>query len=148
MASIERSKLYLWVGHRYHEQPSRAFVAQSFFHTTDFDVLLPRLPKRLEGAFQYRPDHFILRLRKQGDKYRLMVDFQLFKTLKKVQRGLPRHLLPERDLNRLDSFLTQLHEAEPQRANEFIVYNQDTLATSRIQVSEDYSQYLRVTLAI
>lgn len=148
MASVERSKLYLWVGHRYHEQPSRAFIAQSFFHTTDFDVLLPRLPKRLEGAFQYRPDHFILRLRKRGDRYRLIVDFQLFKTLKRVQRGLPRHLLPERDLNRLDSFLTQLHEAEPQRANEFIVYNQDTLATSRVQISEDYSQYLCVTLAI
>jgi Domain of unknown function (DUF4338) len=148
MPSVERSKLYLWVGHRYHEQPSRAFLAQAFFHTTDFDVLLPRLPKRLEGAFRYRPDHFILRLRKHGDRYRLIVDFQLFKTLRKVQRGLPRHLLPERDLNRLDSFLTQLHEAGPQRANEFIVYNQDTLATSRVQMSEDCSQYLRVTLAI
>jgi hypothetical protein len=148
MTRVERSKLYLWVGHRYHEQPSRAFVAQAFFHTTDFDVLLPRLPKRLEGAYQYRPDHFVLRLRKHGERYRLIVDFQLFMTLRKVQKGLPRHLLPERDLNRLDSFLTQLHEADPQKANEFIVYNQETLATSRVQVSEDHSQYLRVTLAI
>jgi uncharacterized protein DUF4338 len=143
-ASVEhRSKLYLWVGHRYHEQPSRAFVAQSFFHTTDFDVLLPRLPKRLEGAFQYRPDHFILKLRNHGERYRLIVDFSLFETLRKVQKGLPRHLLPERDLNRLDSFLTQLHEAEPQRTSEFLVYNQETLKTSRIQISEDKAQYIR-----
>jgi hypothetical protein len=144
-SSAERNKLYLWVGHRYHEQPSRAFVAQSFFHTTDFDVLQPRLPKRLEGAFLYRPDHFVLRLRNNGDRFRLIIDFQLFKTLRRVRRGLPRHLLPERDLNRLDGFLTQLHEAGPLKANEFIIYNQETLATSRVQVSEDYSQYLRVT---
>jgi hypothetical protein len=148
-ASVEqRSKLYLWVGHRYHEQPSRAFVAQAFFHTTDFDVLLPRLPKRLEGAFDYRPDHFVLQLRKGGNRYRLIIDFPLFETLRRVQKGLPRHLLPERDLNRLDSFLTQLHEAEPQRTNEFIIYNQETLTTSRIQVSEDQSQYIRVTRAV
>lgn len=143
-----RSKLYLWVGHRYHEQPSSAFVAQAFFHTTDFDVLLPRLPQRLEGAFRYRPDHFILQLRKHGNRYRLVIDFSLFETLRKVQKGLPRHLLPERDLNRLDSFLTQLHEAQPQRTSEFLVYNQETLTTSRIQVSEDHSQYIRVTLTV
>jgi len=148
-ASVEhRSKLYLWVGHRYHEQPSRAFVAQAFFHTTDFDVLLPRLPKRLEGAFDYRPDHFTLQLRKGGDRYRLIIDFRLFETLRRVQKGLPRHLLPERDLNRLDSFLTQLHAAEPQRTSEFLIYNQETLTTSRIQLSEDQSQYIRVTRAV
>lgn len=146
--AAEHSKLYLWVGHRYHEQPSHAFVAQSFFHTTDFDILLPRLPKRVEGAFKYRPDHCVLQLREQGSRHRLIVDFSLFMTLCKVQRGLPRHLLPERDLNRLDSFLTQLHGAQPKRANEFLVYNQETLATSRIQVSEDNAQYVRVTPGI
>jgi hypothetical protein len=57
-------------------------------------------------------------------------------------------LLPERDLNRLDSFLTQLHAAEPQRTGEFLVYNQDTLTTSRIQVSEDHSQYIRAMQAV
>jgi Druantia protein DruA len=147
-ASVEhRSKLYLWVGHRYHEQPSRAFVAQAFFHTTDFEILLPRMPKRLEGSFAYRPDHFILQLR-GGDRYRLIVDFRLFETLRRVQKGLPRHLLPERDLNRLDSFLTQLHEAQPQRTSEFLIYNQETLTTSRIQISEDHTQYMRVTRAV
>lgn len=148
-ASVDhRSKLYLWVGHRYHEQPSGAFVAQSFFHTADFDILLPRLPQRLEGAFHYRPDHFILQLRKHADRYRLVIDFPLYQTLRKVQKGLPRHLLPERDLNRLDSFLTQLHAAEPQRTSEFLVYNQQTLTTSRIQVSEDHSQYVRAIQAL
>lgn len=148
-ASVEhRSKLYLWVGHRYHEQPSRAFVAQAFFHTTDFEVLLPRLPKRVEGAFDYRPDHFILQLRKGGNRHRLIIDFRLFETLRRVQNGLPRHLLPERDLNRLDSFLTQLHEAGPQRTTEFLIYNQETLTTSRIQVSEDQSQYVKVTRVV
>ena len=111
-------------------------------------MLLPRLPQRLEGAFRYRPDHFILQLRKHGNRYRLIIDFSLFETLRKVQKGLPRHLLPERDLNRLDSFLTQLHEAGPQRTSEFLIYNQETLTTSRIQVSEDHSQYIRVTLAV
>jgi hypothetical protein len=109
--------------------------------------LLPRMPKRLEGAFDYRPDHFILQLR-GIDRYRLIVDFRLFETLRRVQKGLPRHLLPERDLNRLDSFLTQLHEAQPQRTSEFLIYNQETLTTSRIQISEDQTQYIRVTRAV
>ena len=52
-----RSDLYLWVGHRYHEQPSRGHVANQSLCFTDLRLCLPRLPARIVKAFAYQADH-------------------------------------------------------------------------------------------
>ena len=100
--------LYLWNGHRFHEQPSRSFVAAERVATDDLVTEVPRLPARLEGCFDYRPDHIALTARGLSGTPRLRIDFPLWRTLCRLERGLPRKLIPERDIHRLDAFLQKL----------------------------------------
>ena len=46
--------LYLWNGHRFHEQPSRSFTAVDRVGTDAFEVVLPRLPTRSLGRLCLR----------------------------------------------------------------------------------------------
>lgn len=100
--------LYLWNGHRFHEQPSRSFVAADRIATDQLALQVPRLPSRLEGAFDYHPDHVVLTAPGLPNKPRLRIDFPLWRTLRRLERGLPRKLVPERDIHRLDAFLEKL----------------------------------------
>ena len=100
--------LYLWSGHRFHEQPSRSFVAAERVATEGFALEVPRLPARLGDCFEYRPDHIALTARAVPGAPRLRIDFALWRTLRRLARGLPRKLIPERDIHRLDAFLEKL----------------------------------------
>lgn len=100
--------MYLWSGHRFHEQPSRSFVAAERVATENFVLEVPRLPRRLEGCFEYRPDHIALTAHALPGAPRLRIDFALWRTLRRLARGLPRKLIPERDIHRLDAFLEKL----------------------------------------
>ncbi|RWC87651.1 MAG: hypothetical protein EOS72_20615 [Mesorhizobium sp.] len=100
--------LYLWNGHRFHEQPSRSFVAGDRIASEQFALEVPRLPMRLDGAFDYHPDHVVLTALGSRGKPRLRIDFPLWQTLRRLGRGLPRKLVPERDIHRLDAFLEKL----------------------------------------
>lgn len=99
--------LYLWSGHRFHEQPSRSFVATERIGVDDLRLEVPRLPARVEGAFDYVGDHLLLLAPSRGGA-RLRIDYPLFRTLRRLGRGLPRKLVPEREVHRLDAFLEKL----------------------------------------
>ncbi|MGH8549404.1 MAG: hypothetical protein ACRERU_12565 [Methylococcales bacterium] len=59
-----QNNLYLWNGHRFHEQPSRSFLANRHVSEERLQVLRPQLPKRLrEGMPEYKPDHLLLCLK-------------------------------------------------------------------------------------
>ena len=73
--------LYLWNGHRFHEQPSRSFVAAERVATDDLVTEVPRLPARLEECFEYRPDHIALTAPQLSGTPRLRIDFPLWRTL-------------------------------------------------------------------
>ena len=100
--------LYLWSGHRFHEQPSRSFVAADRVATDDLVTEVPRLPAGLEECFDYRPDHIALTAYGVSGTPRLRIDFPLWRTLCRLARGLPRKLIPERDIHRLDAFLQKI----------------------------------------
>ena len=100
--------LYLWNGHRFHEEPSRSFVAGDRLASEYLALKIPRLPLRLEGAFPYQPDHVALTATGLASHPRLRIDFPLWRTLRRLSRGLPRKLVPERDIHRLDAFLEKL----------------------------------------
>lgn len=103
--------LYAWTGHRFHEQPSRSFIASERVGVDDLTVEVPRLPSRIEGAFSYKPDHATLTARTLPGAPRLKLDFPLYRTLRRLGRGLPRKLVPERDIHRIDAFLERLGAA-------------------------------------
>lgn len=100
--------LYLWSGHRFHEQPSRSFVAADRIDVDSLSLEIPRLPTRLGNCFEYRPDHVALTAYSLPGSPRLRIDFPLWRTLQRLNRGLPRKLIPERDVHRLDAFLEKL----------------------------------------
>jgi hypothetical protein len=99
--------LYLWSGHRFHEQPSRSFVATERIGVDDLRLEAPRLPLRVEGAFEFHRDHLML-IAPGRDGARLRIDYALYRTLRRLGRGLPRKLIPEREVHRLDTFLEEL----------------------------------------
>ncbi|MEA3273758.1 MAG: DUF4338 domain-containing protein [Pseudomonadota bacterium] len=56
--------LYLWNGHRFHEQPSRSYLAHRYIPGVRLELLHPRIPARVAAAFpEYEADHLLLRKR-------------------------------------------------------------------------------------
>ena len=141
------TRLYLWIGHRYHEQPSHGHVSNQSVSDSDLDLLRPRLPGRLKGAFDYQPDHLLLEYgRRDALSVRLRVDHPLFVALERLRQGLPRQLLPDRELNRLDAFLEQLRRSDVPQSRDFFIHNHDDRSTSHIVLSPDLSSYEAVKL--
>jgi hypothetical protein len=100
--------LYLWNGHRFHEQPSDVFLANARIPADKFALHKPRLPRRVAPAFpEYLPDHLAL-IANDADNLSLKIDSGLFETLTKVENGLPRKLVADRDIFRLEQFIDKL----------------------------------------
>jgi hypothetical protein len=135
------TQLYLWIGHRYHEQPSHAHVANQSISSNELELSRPRLPQRLKGAFDYQADHLLLKYSAKKMDVRLRVDHQLFAALERLSQGLPRQLLPDRELNRLDAFIENLRRADVPQARDFFVHNHDDRTTVQITLSHDLNSY-------
>ena len=136
--------LYLWNGHRFHEQPSRSFVAAERVATDDLVADVPRLPARLMGCFEYRPDHIALTAPRRPGPPRLRIDFPLWRTLRRLERGLPRKLIPERDVHRLDAFLQKLGaDAVGERSSVWSVHL-ESLELIQVNLSADRRRFERV----
>jgi DNA replication protein DnaC len=133
--------LYLWNGHRFHEQPSRSFVASNRIGTDALTLQIPRLPTRLENCFDYQPDHFAITATSLPNSPRLRVDFPLFRTLKRLSRGLPRKLIPERDVHRLDAFLEKLASAAASSERTIWSVHLESLDVIQVMLNEQHSRY-------
>lgn len=133
------TSLYLWIGHRYHEQPSHGHVANQRIDGADLELLMPRLPARLAGAFAHQPDHLLLRHR--PSRISLRVDYALFAALEKLRHGLPRQLLPDRELNRLDVFIERLRRLDLPVSREFFIHSHDSRTTIAVTLSSDLKKY-------
>lgn len=105
--------LFLWNGHRFHEQPSEAFVANRRIPADRLELTKARMPGRLREAFpDYFPDHLAL-LRRGEYPAALRIDAELYQTLMRLRGGLPRKLLAESATFRLEAFLDHLHRGAP-----------------------------------
>ena len=136
--------LYLWNGHRFHEQPSRSFVAAERVATEQFVTEVPRLPERLEACFPYRPDHIALTAHGGTGTTRLRIDFPLWRTLRRLARGLPRKLIPEQDIHRLDAFVQEL-SADPVGARDTMwSVHLENLELIQVNLSADRRRFERV----
>ena len=136
--------LYLWNGHRFHEQPSRSFVAAERVATDDLVTEVPRLPARLEECFDYRPDHIALTARELSGTPRLRIDFPLWRTLRRLARGLPRKLIPERDIHRLDAFLQKLGAGAVGERDSVWSVHLENLELIQVDMSADNSRFERI----
>lgn len=137
--------LYLWIGHRYHEKPTISYIANQSISHNEFHILVPRLPKRIQNVLEYRPDHFILQYLGEGKKsISLRIDYPLYSTLEKINGGMPRHLVPERDINRLDMFMERLQSLNIQQNREFLTYNTNFVEFSEFYLSKDWQKYKEV----
>ncbi|MEN3369534.1 MAG: hypothetical protein V7609_1677 [Verrucomicrobiota bacterium] len=139
-------KFWLWIGHRFHEQPSRCFLANQFISAHDLRIGIPRLPRRLAEGFAYQPDHIIMEYQPNpaARLCRLNVDFELWKTLRKLRAGFPRHLAAERELNRVDVFLNEVMGTNPPQGRVFVVFNNEDRLVTRVTLTNDYRQYTEV----
>ena len=136
--------LYLWNGHRFHEQPSRSFVAAERVPTEQFVTEVPRLPEWLETCFEYRPDHIALTAHGHPGTPRLRIDFPLWRTLRRLARGLPRKLIPERDIHRLDAFLQELGAGPVGARDSIWSVHLENLELIQVNLSADRSRFERV----
>lgn len=142
-AGSER-ELYLWFSHRYHEQPTRSYVASRSIPLANFSIRIPRLPARIAGAFDYRPDHLVLECLMGGQRTNLRIDAALHTTLGQLAAGFPRHLAPESELNKLDDYLSRLLLLDVQDTRQFLVYSAEARLATRITLDETFQKYLTV----
>ena len=139
-------KLYLWIGHRLDEQPTKSFVANECIPSERLQISRPRPPDRLDAALDYVPDHLVLSVSAPSSDATptasLRIDAALFRTLSAISAGLPRHLINPGELNRLDTFLDRLRSLSPSRLPEFLAYNAEHVASSAIKLSPELDRYL------
>ena len=84
----------------------------------------------------YIPDHLLLVAELATGRSRLLkLDYSLFFTLLKVADGLPRHLVPEPHIHRIDAFVERIGATESQRSNDFIVFNAEEGTVAKIRTS-------------
>ncbi len=138
-----QDNLYLWNGHRFHEQPTRSFLADRYVPVSSLRLLKPRLPVRVAAAFpDYRPDHLILEaVFSDPARVRLRLDFPLFRSLQRLQRGLPRKLLPEDESFRLDRFIEVLSRHAAERDRRILSVHLDRRALLEVELSADKRRY-------
>ena len=139
-------ELYLWFSHRYHEQPTRAYLANRFIPVSDFQILVPRLPERLCRAFDYNPDHLRLNCTNGDQDIWLRIDASLYAVLKQLATGFPRHLMPESELNKLDDFLSRLQIVNIVQSRKFYIYNTQSRLATCITLGKDFKKYAEVEL--
>lgn len=136
--------LHLWIGHRYHEKPTISYIANQYIPNNEFHLLLPRLPQRIKGVLEYRPDHFLIQYNTEKSPISLRIDYPLYDTLIKITRGMPRHLVPDRDINRLDMFMEKLQTLNIPQNQEFLAYNIDYGEFTNFNLSGDWKRYKEV----
>ncbi len=132
--------LYLWTGHRFHEQPSRSFIATERIGVDDLRLEAPRLPARITGAFEFMGDHLML-VAAGWNGARLRIDYPLYRTLRRLGRGLPRKLVPEREIHRLDAFLEQLGAARHGGGETVWSVHLEHMEVLRVGLSPDGRRY-------
>ncbi|CAO3426270.1 hypothetical protein [Azospirillum argentinense] len=136
--------LYLWSGHRFHDQPSRSFVASQRVAVDDLRIEIPRLPKRVEGGPAYQPDHVVLTHGENANAIRLKIDFDLFRSLQRLSRGLPRKLIPDRDVNRVETFLERLSASRAETRRTVMSAHLEHLDVIEVVLSNDGKAYQKV----
>ena len=137
-------ELYLWFSHRYHEQPTRAYVASRSIPSASFAVHLPRLPSRLVGSLDYRPDHLMLECEVRDRKCCLYIDSAMYAVLEQIGAGFPRHLASERELNKLDDFLSRLQRLDVPDTRQFTIYSGENRLATRVTLDETFNRFLEV----
>lgn len=132
-------ELHLWQGLRYHEQPSRAYLAATSLARDKFKLERPRVPARVAAAFNgenplYLPDHLMLVADcGAGTQQKLLkLDYALYATLLKVAEGLPRHLVPEAHIHRVDAFIERIGAKVNRSGTDFMVFNAEDGTVAKI----------------
>jgi hypothetical protein len=139
--------LYLWTGHRFHEQPSLSFLANRRVPASSLSLFLPRIPERVGAALpEYKPDHLLLTHGDNGYSSGLRIDFSLYLTLKRLARGLPRKLLPERDGFRIDRFIETLHRSELPEERRILSAHLGRRELLDIELTSDRRKYARISV--
>lgn len=138
-------RLYLWIGHRLDEQPTKSFVASECIPGERLCISRPQPPGALDVALDYVPDHLVLSAHASSGgtpAASLRIDAGLFRTLSAISGGLPRHLINPGELNRLDTFLDRLRRLSPSPLPEFLAYNAEHVASSAVKLSPGLDRYL------
>lgn len=136
--------LYLWLDHRFHEQPTRSYLACQRVPVSNVTISVPRLPASMESSIEYAPDHLQLLCKINGRSAVLHIDYWLFSALQMLKQSIPRRMLPDQHVNRLDRFIAQLHRLGLPLDRNFICFNSDSRSGARIVLSQDAKEYLEV----
>ena len=141
--------LYLWIGHRLDEQPTKSYISGECIPGDRLTIQRPEPPGGLKDALSYVPDHLLLRVAAPGDSLVsegvLRIDAALFRTLWAMRHGLPRHLINLGELNRLDAFMDRLRRMNPSQLPAFLVHNTEHVKSSTVRMSRDFGIYLSVS---
>lgn len=143
-----KDNLYLWIGHRLDEQPTKSFIAGECIPSNRLSIRRPEPPRALKDALTYVPDHLMLSVAATQDSVSpegtLRIDAALFRTLWAILHGLPRHLINPSVLNRLDAFMDRLRHMEPDQLPMFLIHNTEHVTSSVVKMFHGIGGYQEV----
>jgi hypothetical protein len=101
----------------------------------------------VQTAFAYEPDHLILEYKPTaGNPVQLRIDYQLFVALEKLKNGLPRQLIPDREVNRIEAFVEQLRRTDIAQQSQFFIHNHNDRTTLRMKLSLQFDRYEEIEI--
>ncbi len=138
--------LYLWTTHRYDARANRYAAALGSVPTGDLEVVVPRLPPLLAGAFpEFRPDHAILRHRGARPEEGLRIDRALVEALIAAEQGLPSNFRRGEPEARVSAFFDRLAKHVGERSHgdrvEVRLVDMDTGSNLRLAIDVATRRY-------
>ena len=74
----------------------------------------------------------------------LYIDSAMYAVLEQIGAGFPRHLASERELNKLDDFLSRLQRLDVPDTRQFTIYSGENRLATRVTLDETFNRFLAV----
>lgn len=111
MTNASNTKLQIWSGHRYNNEPRKVLISAGIIKKSEFTVGRPSLLKSMQSGIDMT-SNFIRFEKKENPNIFLKVDFKMYLLLNEAERGVP-VLFMESDLvKKVWRFIEQLQSYE------------------------------------
>jgi hypothetical protein len=137
--------LRIWKCHRFDHSDERCLTSGWAVSRRSLEVVQPRLRAPMSSAYDYLPDHIVLRL-KDDNSARLVIDFQMFAFLRNTEYGLSILSVNNHLTRRLWRFMERLAVSAGQMDGEVDIRIMDFESGHALQVMVDLddSQYVSI----
>jgi len=134
-----RSKLQLWLSHRYRSRSSLALVSRTAGPKRDFEILRPKLHPQIEDAIGYTPAHTALEYSNSDKPVMLQITRALYRSLYTLDANIPYTLRSRDTEQQILEFMEEVeyHETYSEESGTISVKDTENGRVETIDVSNE-----------